>query len=172
MSGRGTKAKARDRYKSRFDEGIPGVRSARYDVGVALWLLEKLAKEHRLLDQTVTVQSGRSEQQSWAMWELLEIASAALDTSINPALWVYERLQQNQEAARLMADALDTGEEMGVDQRRSAAAWDRAALALELSLDNKAVVSRGWVSQCRRTLAVRARHATQAKARESGGDAA
>jgi len=167
------RTKARDRYKSRFDEGIPGIRSARYDVGVALWLLEKMGKDNSLLDQIVTVKTGRIEQQSWYMWELLEIAKVALDTSINPALWVYERLQQNQEAARLMADALDTGESMGGDQRRSAAAWDRAAFALELSLDNKAVVSRGWVSQCRRTLAVRERHAkAKAQARENGGDAA
>ncbi len=37
------------------------------------------------------------------------------------------------------------------------------------TLHNKAVVSRGWVSQCRRTLAIRQRHA---KERENGGDAA
>lgn len=147
--------KVRDRYLSRFDGSLPGTRSAIYDVGVALWLLEKMGKDNGLLDQIVTVQSGRTEQRSWSMRELLEIAKEALGTSISPALWVYERLQQNEEAARLMAQATDEPR------------WHQKSEALGWTLSNRAVISRGFVSEARRVLARRER-----EQRENGGDAA
>jgi hypothetical protein len=152
------RTKVRDRYLSRFDGSLPGVRSAVYDVSVALWLLEKMGKENGLLDQIVTVRSGRIEQRSWYMWELLEIAKVALNSSIGPALWVYERLQQNEEAARL---AVEADIFVNVDE------WNCVSEALTDMLNNKAVMSRGFVSGARRVLARR-----EKEQRENGGDAA
>ena len=150
--------KVRDRYLSRFDGSLSGVRSAVYDVGVALWLLEKMGKDNGLLDQIVTVRSGRVEQQSWYMWELLEIAKVALDTSISPALSVYERLQQNEEAA----DVVTLADENAPDWILKDASW-----ALSLTLQNKAILPRGRLSEARRILARR-----ENEHRENGGDAA
>ncbi len=151
--------KRRDRYLSGFDAGVPGIRAAVYDIGLALMILEEIAKEHELLRERKVFGNG----QSWTVAQVLEIAKDALNQSVSPVSWIYQRLLQNKEAASLMADALDVNSPI-VDAQRSARAWEKAAIALDQTLANKAVVSRGWVSQCRRTLRMRQRHAKESEA--------
>ena len=138
--------KARDRYQSQFGAGVPGVRSAIYDVGMALYLLERLAREHNLLDALVPFSP---DEQGWPVKRLLVLAHDALNTSIGRALWIYERLQQNEEAAFLMSETLDD------------TVWLDKSEALTQTLNNKAVVSRGFVSEARRVLARRDKEAAK-----------
>lgn len=149
--------KARDRYQSQFGAGVPGVRSAIYDVGMALYLLESLAREHNLLDASV---SFSPDEQGWPVKRLLVLAHDALNTSIGRVLWIYERLQQNEEAAFLMSETLDDP------------AWLDKSEALTQTLNNKQVISRGFVSEARRVLARRDKGITkEAASKKRGGDA-
>lgn len=144
--------KKRDRYQSAFGAGVQGTRSALYDMGMALYLLERLAKEAGLLKHSVRLPSSMV----YSFAELLGIAKDALNSSISPAMWIYQRLQQNEEAAWLMADATDED------------GWHNQNIALSKTLNNKAIVSRGFVTAARRIIAKRAAADEQA---ESGGEA-
>lgn len=143
----------RDRYQSGFDAAVPGVRSATYDIGLALYILEEIAKKHGLLGGRHTFYNG----QSWTAAEALEIARRALNLSISPAIGAYQRLQQNEEAARLIVDADMLGD-----------SWRHVSGALTDTLNNHAIVSRGFVSGSRRIIERRAKEADK----ENGGDAA
>lgn len=133
----------RDRYQSAFDWGNqPGVSAASYDLMLALMLLDRYAKEHRLYAETVSI--GVKDKHTYTLGKLLDIAEAARRQSIGPALNVYQRLQQNEEAARLLAET------MADDPR-----WTPMSFALSSTLDDKAIMSRGWISAARRELACR-----------------
>lgn len=143
--------KRRDRYQSAFGAGVRGIRSATYDIDLVLYMLESLAERHELLrERTQPMLDG----QSWTMAQLLEIAHDALNTSVTPVSWIYERLQQNEEAAQLMAQTMDIG-----------SCWPPMAGALTNTLNNRAIVSRGFVSSARRMIAKR-----EAEAAERGGE--
>ena len=140
--------KKRDRYQSRFANWPqPGVRAGRFDLNFALDLLDGLVKEQKIEQARYDIGDG----DSWTAAELVAIAYDAL-----ACLWditeVYQRLQQNEEAARLLHEA--TGEP----------GWELKHDALTLSLSNKAIISRGWVSAARRELARREKE-------QNGGDA-
>lgn len=143
--------KKRDRYLSGFDAGMPGIRAAVYDIGVALYILEEIAKEHELLRERKSFHNG----QGWTFAQALEIAREALNQSVSPVAGIYQRLQQNAEAAEQVTDAeLTEADTEGVllDSR-----W-----ALARTLSNKAILPRGVVSQARRKL--------DRRAQETGGD--
>jgi hypothetical protein len=147
--------KKRDRYTGKIDAGrVTGPRAAVYDVHAVLWLLRVFAKERGLLEERVTVPTGHAEGSSYSVVELLEMANIALNTSVDEALWVYERLRQNEEAARLLV--------------ASDAYWEPSykgvAEALTDTLNNRAIISRGFVNGARRMLARREK--------QNGGDAA
>lgn len=127
----------RDRYQSGFDGDIPGIRSATYDISLALYILEEIATAYGLLDERKTFAGG----QSWTVAETLEIARAALSQSVSPVAWVYERLRQNEEAAHLLCSAT------------SDSLWRDRWMALAETLSNRAIVSRGFISAARRELA-------------------
>lgn len=137
--------KKRDRYLSGFDAGVPGIRAAVYDIGLALYILEEIAKKHELLRERMTFHNG----QGWTFAQALEIAREALNQSVSPVSWIYERLQQNEEAARVMAEAHRPLHSLAL------AKWEPVSEALTDTLNNKAVVSRGFVSEARRTIARR-----------------
>ena len=142
------RGKKRDRYLSGFDAGVPGIRAAVYDIGLALSILEEIAKEHELLRERKTFHDG----QSWTFAQALEIAREALNQSVSPVSWIYQRLQQNAEAAELVteADLADTDTDgILLDSR-----W-----ALALTLSNKAILPRRLISQAQRALARRAQEA-------------
>src|SRR5690348_12560132 len=146
------RSKKRDRYQSAFDWGNqPGVSAASYDLMLALMLLDRYVSEHGLQAQTVTI--GIRDKHTYTLGKLLDIAEAARRQSIDPALNVYQRLQQNEEAARLLAET------MADDPR-----WTPMSFALSSTLDDKAIMSRGWVSAARRELARREKQ-------QNGGDA-
>jgi len=133
--------KKHDSYISGFDAGMPGIRAAVYDVGLALDILEEIAKEHELLRERKTFSNG----QGWTVAQVLEIANEALNQSISPVSWIYERLQQNAEAAEIVSCAeltdIDT-EGVLLDSR-----W-----ALARTLNNKAILPRRVVSRARREI--------------------
>ena len=143
--------KVRDRYQSALEDfPTRGVNVASTDISNALYLLFEWAEKNRLLGELVHY--GFHDQECRTVHELLNIAKHALEDSIDPALHVYQRLQQNEEAAWLLAEA--TGE----------IGWFNQRDALTRTLNNHAVISRGWVSAARRQLARRA------KAQLTGGD--
>lgn len=135
----------RDRYQSAFDAGVPGVKAASYDLMLALYLLEKYIRDHELLRERVT---AGIHNESWSLAQLLEIAKDAQKNSIDPALRIYERLQENEEAASTVTDA-----EMAASD--GAAVLLDANWALWLTLNDKAILRRGMVSEARRILAER-----------------
>lgn len=143
--------KQRDRYQSGFDEAAPGIRSAVYDIGLALYCLKRVAEQQELLRERFTFNDG----ESWTVAQILEIASDALNQSVEPVARVYERLRQNEEAAQVMADGFP-----------SDADWHEMAFALQRTLSNKAIVSRGEVTRARKQIERCAR-----ESKETGGDA-
>lgn len=139
--------KRRDRYLSGFDAGVPGIRAAVYDISLALSILEEIAKEHELLRERKTFSNG----QSWTCAQALEIARDALNQSVSPVPWIYQRLQQNEEAARLVVEA-----DIFVGTR-----WETISEALTDTLNNHAIISRGLVSGARRAIEKRARQESE-----------
>lgn len=136
--------KKRDRYQSGFDGDMRGVRSAVYDLGLALMILEEIAKEFELLRERKTFHGG----QSWTVAQVLEIAKDALDSSVSPVVEVYERLRQNAHAAEVVSQAgLDPSEPILSD----------TDFALWMTLKNSAILPRGKVSKAERILAQRAK---------------
>lgn len=138
--------KKRDRYQSAFDAGKPGVTAASYDLMLALALIERYIRDHELLRERVTL---HLQEGSWSLAQLLEIAKDAQKNSIDPALRIYERLQENEEAASTVTDAEMTASD-------GAAVLLDANWALWLTLNDKAILRRGMVSEARRILAERA----------------
>ena len=148
--------KRRDRYESHVDDlPVRGVQAACHDLSSVLVDLGEFAKQRDLLDADVAV-GYRGETLYIHFGDLLAIALEAFETSISEACWVYQRLQENEEAAFLMAETMDDP------------AWLEKSEALTQTLNNKAVVSRGFVSEARRVLARRDKEA----AKKRGGDAA
>lgn len=145
----------RDAYQSAFDAGKPGVTAASYDLMLALYLLEKYIRDHELLRERVTL---HLQEGSWSLAQLLEIAKDAQKLSIDPALRIYERLQENEEAASTVTDA-------GLAASEGSGVLLDATWALWLTLNDKAILRRGMVSRARRILAARTND-------ETGGDAA
>lgn len=154
--------KRRDRYVSGFDDGedgsVRGIRSATYDVEMVLYLVERFAKERGLLHERVTLSARRGEQgESWTLAELLDIGHEALNASIKPVSWIYKRLQQNEEAARLVVEA-------GIfDNERNQAISE----ALTDTLNNHAIIARGFVSGARRVLEHREKEQQDGNVQES-----
>jgi hypothetical protein len=144
--------KKRDRYQSPL-ENFPtrGVTVASSDLSGILYLLFSWAEKQRMLDQQIQISIRHEESRT--VHELLNIARHALEDSIDPALGVYRRLQQNEEAARLIVEADVLGN-----------SWRHVSGALTNTLNNKAIVSRGFVSGARREIARREK--------QNGGDAA
>lgn len=134
--------KKRDRYLSGFDNNQPGVSAASYDLMLALWMIEKYLKDQELLRERVSM----GNRGNWTLAQLLEVANDARRSSIEPALSIYQRLQQNAEAAQVISEAYP---ERG---------WaSDMAYALAQTLNNKQIVKRSSVSEARRENARRAR---------------
>lgn len=149
-----TRAKRRDRYQSRFYDDLPqrGVQPAAYDLSAALVFIGDFVKEHGLSDEQVQV--GWKPEETMTISAIVEIALDAYKSSVNDACWIYQRLQQNEEAARLMA-------EVSIFDK-----YEPIRDALTDTLNNRAIVSRGFVSGAKRIIAKR-----EAEAVESDGEA-
>lgn len=139
----------RDRYESAFDAGKPGVTAASYDLMLALYLLEKYVRNHELQRERVDI----GTRGSYSLAQLLEIATDAQKNSIDPALRIYKRLQENEEAASTVKDA-------GMAASEGSGVLLDATWALWLTLNDKAILRRGMVSEARRILAERANEKT------------
>lgn len=147
-----TKAKGmkkRDSYRSQLypDTAVPqGVGAASMDLGNALSLIEDWIEREEWQSQEVQITPWPQER-TLLLIEVIEIAIQAWKQSVNPALLVYDRLQQNAEQAQIMFQAAALAEQPGEAER-----WGIVGGVLVNTLRDKAMVPRSVMSMAQRLI--------------------